>query len=192
MKCNEDINSYKLPVIKVVLFSLIIALLINRKRFVSIDNSLLDAVIGVTCALIAMVCVLCICISICEMLLLHDRREATKIDLENAIMHSKNYSINSILTLLEENDIIELLALSHGQIIRLGASSNSSPGNSHFFDKNYYVNDEDSVTIEELIKVLSRYSVDGELCVISIDGISPCKNKDKHECRFKSNKDSTD
>ena len=51
-----------------------------------------------------------------------------KINIENARTYSEIYSVDCVLSLLEKNDIIEILIASGDQIIKLGASSDSHPG----------------------------------------------------------------
>ena len=100
-------------------------------------------------------------------------KKEDKINIEKARTYSKTHHVDYILSLLEENDIIEISILSNDQIIKLGASSDCHPGSSHFFDKNYYINSKKGITIEELRGIINNYSTNSKVCVVAIDGIPP-------------------
>lgn len=171
--CDENITTYKIPVIKIVLCSLLIVLLISRNYFIHINNTLWKTIIDIVCFQAGILSILCIYLSVGEMLLLNERKKEDKINIENAKMHSKIYSVDCILSLLEENDIIELSILSNDQTVKLGASSDCRPGNTLFFDKNYYIGNKNNISIEELRETILHYSTDSKVCVIAIDGVPP-------------------
>ena len=174
-KCDENITSYKIPILKIISCSFLIALLlIGRIYFFRIDNLFVDSIVGIACALIIILCVLCIYISSGEMLLLHERRVYSTADIKKLISKSKNYPIAIVLSLLEENDIIEFSIVWENQIVTFGVASDSQNGSSRFFDKTYYFNNfNDCIPIEEFKDKLNSYSLNGELCVIAIDGMPP-------------------
>ena len=171
-RCDKNIKTYKIPVIKIVLCSLIVVLLISRNYLIHINSLLWNTAIGIVCFQVVGLSILCIYLSICEIILLNDRKKEDKVNIENARLHSRTYSVDHILSLLEKNDIIEISIISNAQIIKLGASSDCCPGNSHFFDKSYYINNNDA-TIEELREIINNYSTNSKVCVISIDGVPP-------------------
>ena len=107
------------------------------------------------------------------MVLLNERRTKANIDAKVVAEYGKYCSVDYILSLLESNDIIDILIISNNQLIRLGASADSRPGSSKFFDKNFYINDRDNVTIEDLKETINTYSVNGKVCVVAIDDVSP-------------------
>ena len=176
LKCNERIKTYKFPIFKIVLSVIIVALLIFRGHIFSleIDNTFLNITERVGCALLGMYFILCICVSCAEILLLHERRQKENINVENATQRAKTYEIEQVLSLLESNDIIEIIILSNKKAIELGASSDSINGKSALFDKKYYIGNEKDVTLPSIRKKLAcDYSVDGKISVLSIDGVSP-------------------
>ena len=60
------------------------------------------------------------------------------------------------------------------QIVKFGVASDSQNGISRFFDKIYYFNNfNDGIPVEEFNDKLNSYSLNGELCVIAIDGMPP-------------------
>lgn len=172
-RCNKNIRTYKIPVIKIVLCCLLVALLISRNYFIHINSSFWNTIIGIVCFQMVILSILCIYLSVGEIILLNEHKNDAQININNAMTHCKTHSVDYILSLLERNDIIEISILSDDQIIKLGASSDSHPGSSYFFDKNYYVNNKNNITIKELREVINNYSTNGKICVIAIDGASP-------------------
>jgi hypothetical protein len=141
--------------------------------FIHINNSFWNFIIAIASFLIGMLSILCIYVSIGEMILLNERKNKDKINIEKAMKNGKYYSVDYVLSLLEKNDIIDMLILSKDQIIKLGASSDCNPGSSSFFDKEYYVNDKNNVTVEELNEMINFYSTDSKVFVVAIDGVPP-------------------
>ena len=176
---NENIKSYKIPIIKMIVCSLLIVLLCSRGYFVHINNDFWNTVVNIVCILIGFLSMWVSFVSFFDMIELSDRREALKKDIETALKRSKKFSLEYILALLEENDIIEIVYLSDNQINKIGASSDSRRGSSKFFDKKFYINDLDSVSSEELKDKLDEDSIDGEIIVAAIDGVPANKYQER-------------
>ena len=177
---DENIKSYKTPILKIVFFTILIAILFIPIMFpelsISTGNFFWDAIVKTVKVLIFILLVLHIYLSFGEMLLLAERREEAKkanLNTKAAATKGKNVSVDSIISLLESNDIIEIWIVANNQNIKLGASSDSKQGSSKFFDKAFYIGDNDNVTIEDLRKTLDNYAVEGKVCVFEIDGVSP-------------------
>lgn len=85
----------------------------------------------------------------------------------------KRYLLDDIAKRLREEDIIEFEVKTLTGVITIGASSDCEPGSFKFFDKAYYIEDEEFATEEEkefLEKLM--YMCGGEsITVLSIDGI---------------------
>ena len=167
------VKSYLIPVLKIALSILLIALVICRNHFIHINNSIWNTIISVVCFLIVILLVLSIYLSVGEMILINECRAESTLDANIAISYGKSYSIDYVLDLLESNDIIEILIISNKQVIKLGATSDSHPGNSMFFDKCYYIDNQNDITIENLKNRIIDYSINNKICVIAIDGIPP-------------------
>lgn len=170
-RCNENIKSYRYPVWKIVLCMAFIVLLTGRNYIVSIDNTVLNVFVKIVCFGFVITSVLCIYISVAEIILLHERREKASINAKTITAYSKDYSVDDILSLLMMNDIIEITIVSDNQIFKVGASSDCRPDSSRFFDKRYYINTTDYETIDNLKEVIFSNCKDGKLCVIAIDGV---------------------
>ena len=105
--CDENIKSYKTPILKIVFAFLLIIILTYRNYIIQINSSVINTIITVISGVMAMLAVLNIYLSFADMILLYERREAARFNLKSAIKRSKEYSIAHILSLLETNDIIE-------------------------------------------------------------------------------------
>ena len=110
-RCDENIKTYKFPAIKIVLCSLLVVLLISRNYLIHINNSLWKTIIDIVCFQVVILSILCIYLSIGEMILLKERKKEDKINIEKARTYSKTHHVDYILSLLEENDIIEISGL---------------------------------------------------------------------------------
>ena len=171
LKCDTSIKSYTYPIVKLVLSSLLIVVLIERGHFYTINSPFWKVVEGALVVAVLVLSVLCIYISLCEVLLLYERNKKEKKDLEKAMARSKNLSVSYILSLLEDNDIVEILIAYEQRIIAVMASSDSRHGSSKFFDKQYAIDDEEYLEFATFKEALLPYAIDGAFCVIEIDGV---------------------
>ncbi len=167
-KCSEKIRSYTYPVIKIVLCILLIIFLINRNHFFVIQSSFWEIVVRIICFQIIILAVLCIYISAAEMILLRERRATAAV---SDLPEGKDYRIDDLVSLLESNDIIEITAAMDDKVIRFGASSDCRPGDAHFFDKSYYIDDKADIGIDEVKQALKRCTDNDLIRVLTIDDI---------------------
>lgn len=119
LKCNEHLQSYMFPIVKIILSALLIIFLINRKHFFLIQHPVWRIVVGVICVQIMILATLCIYISVAEMIMIGERRSEIRADHAATISSSKDYHISDIVQMLEENDIIEIAIIAKGEVIRL-------------------------------------------------------------------------
>ena len=172
-KCNDTITSYKYPILKIIFSVVLIILLISRDYFIGIDSVVWDVVITVVTFPIFIICVLCIYLAFGEMLLLSERRANTKKDINIAVKNGKYYHVNSILSLIEANDILDVTIFSNNQMINLGVSSETRSDNSRFFNRSYYVDKQDPISFDTLKEFLTACSIEGKVFVIAIDNMTP-------------------
>lgn len=168
-RCGESIKLYIFPILKIIFFSLLIVLLINRNYLVRINSYFWNTVFSIVCFIIVILLSLCIYLAVGEIILLSERRAKANMDTETIISYCKYFSVDHVLSLIELNDIIEISIISNNRIIKIGASSDCCPGSSEFFNKSYFINDMDNVTIEYLCETINNFSVNGKVCVVAID-----------------------
>ncbi len=181
LKCDTSIKSYTYPIVKLVLSSLLIVVLIERGHFYTINSPFWKVIEGALGVAVLVLSVLCIYISLCEVLLLYERNEKGKKDLEKAMARSKNLSVSYILSLLEDNDIMEILIAYGHRIVTVIASSDSHHGSSKFFDKRYAIDDKEYLDFVAFKEALLPYAKDGQFCVLEIDGIPAAHYKGQED-----------
>lgn len=170
-KCNEHLQSYTIPIIKIILCTLLIIFLINRNHFYLIQHPVWKIVEGVICVQIMILAILCIYISVAEMILLSERRSENNADHIAVLSSCRDYRIDDVVQLLETNDIIEIAIIAKGKVVRLGASSDCHPGDAHFFDKSYYIDSKTEIDIKGIREELKNYADNGVIHVLTIDDI---------------------
>lgn len=90
---------------------------------------------------------------------------------DSIIANSKQYTIDEIASLAESNDIIEIKIVFKNKGVMIGSTSDSKYSSSKFFDKQYFIEDEMFEEIEDFKSALLPYTINGQVSVISIDGI---------------------
>jgi hypothetical protein len=86
----------------------------------------------------------------------------------------KQYSEGMLLSLVKENDIIEIKLLYGGKVIEVGAASDCTPSHPDFFDKIYFIEYIDRMEFEDInqFREEARKYMNGKFYdVVSIDGI---------------------
>ena len=174
-KVKKDTDSYSYPIIKIIAFIILIAGSIVVRCSVHIANSGLNTAAGIITVLIVCLSVLCVYLSFAEIIVLHERRKNAKE--ENGVFSgkTKDVSVTRIVELATKNDIIDIRALSKGKVIKLGASADQKTGHGGFFDKEYYIEDKafsDPASFDSELQIISE---NGNLSVVSIDGVEPEK-----------------
>ena len=176
-RVDDNVKSYKAPIAKMILSILVIVALILRielKWFV-INNLFWDIVLRVLSVIIFVLSIMRIYISFAEIIEVSDRRDKERANLQNAKSKSKTFHMVSVISRLEKNDIIEIAIAVKDQIVYIGASAECKNGETRFFDKKYYIDDEEIDTLDEVKERLSELCEPDGICVISIDGIPPSK-----------------
>ena len=177
-KTNNTIQTYTYPVLRIaccIIILIITFLLIIKPDYTY--GTFGEIIIRIIALLIVVLSLVGICISINEIILLNDRRTKASINIQEAANQGEFYSVNKIISCLESNDCIELIAILDDQLISIGAASDTKPGSNRFFDKEYFVNDTYYQNIEEIKTTLINFSDNNNLYIILIDGLSPSNFK---------------
>lgn len=167
---NDEIKNYIYPTVKIIICVVIFTIVFNREKIFSISSRIVRLILTFLGLIAVLGCVLCIYISIIEISELHDRRaDEKRLYLK---LNTKKYSVQDILELVENNDIIEIEIKTSQGIIKIGSSSINNWSENVFYDKLYYCGNKEYESIDELKTVVTIYSDSEELDVISIDGIA--------------------
>lgn len=163
-------KKYIFPIIKILVSIVIILVIGSRNRFIYISNPVKSEVVNIICGLVGFFCILQIYLSVAGIISI--READSKALPENiASLNYREYHIDEVILLVENNDIIDLRIISNNKIFSIGASSDCKSGSSTFFDKLYYINSENFTSIDIFKSHLLSLVHDKMLKVISIDDL---------------------
>lgn len=169
--CNMHLKSYTYPIVKILICIIVIIILINRNYIVYIEKTYLNIVVGLICAIVGMMCILCVYISFAEIICVSEKRGSTEISSRIFAEKAKNISVDEVLSLVKNNDIIEIDIIFDNALIKMGTSSDCNYGSSKFFDKLYYIGSEEFIELDKFKLSLNKYSINDLITVLKIDGI---------------------
>ena len=170
---QTDLTGYAYPLTKIAVSLLIIVFSIFRNRLFEIHIKPLKIAFSVLCVFATCAAILCIYIAVPEIYYVAKNRKAQNKD--SKPVQTIPFEAGRILSLAKENDIIEFEIKSNNSIVKLGASSDCKHGSSKFFDKRYYIEEQEYINAEEFEKVLLKYADGGEIDVIKVDGVKAAK-----------------
>ena len=162
---QPGLTSVTYPIVKMIIALLVIVLAFVISMHFTISAIWVVFLIRLICVVALFASVLRIYISIGELIIVHENKKGSMAQL------GKTFKMEYVISLVEKNDIVEIEIKTQGQVIRIGASSDCKQGSSVFFDKKYYIGDDEYETLELFEKALPHYAANGELRVITIDGI---------------------
>ena len=160
-------ESYLGPVIKILVgIGIFIILQLLRQQM----EDTVDFFLGIVSA----ICFCYVLITSVQLLIVKENRGKTKKISEKKYKKSKKYSVDKIVSMVEADEIDEIEIAFNGKRVYLGASVDSEPGRSDFFDKRFYVGKEEFTEIEDFIKAVQPYVDENrEVLVLTIDGCAP-------------------
>lgn len=171
-ECNTELQSYTYPIAKIIGCVVLIILEINNRYFLIgkiWDSWIIRLLMG---GIIVPLEVLCIYISAAEMIYVNENRKRSASATQTSARHVE-MTIEEIVSLIQSEDIIEIKVSANNKQFFLGARSDNKPGDSVFFDKQYYICEENFKTIESFAKAIKKHSNKGKIKVCEIDGIAP-------------------
>ena len=184
-RCNDSLNSFGYPIFKIIscILIIIIGLLVSiyRDRIFHINTTMFRTIVSLFSCCVIITSVLCIYISCAEMILISEKRHKEELLINARVVSGRAYLIDDIVSLVHENYSIEILIAtdkSRNNIIEVGSRSDLKPGTSIFFNKTYYIEDNEYKDELDFKKALLPYMMeDRTLIVLTIDGITQSANK---------------
>ena len=170
---QTDLTDYKYPLIKIVVSLIVILLCFFRNKIFVISSRPLNIIVSFLCFAVTMASILCIYISVPELFYVRKNRKRAKFKASN--ISTTPFSLERIICLAKENDIIEFEIKFQENIVKIGASSDNKLSSSEFFDKKFYIEKEEYLTSNEFEKELFKYATNGKINIITIDGIKAKK-----------------
>lgn len=174
-RVDTSLNSYTYPIVKIIVFLSLIVLGINRNQICQIhySSSTLEEIISILFGAAGVASIFCIYIAVAEIIYTSENREnMTKLSAMQSAK-GKLYPINTIVSLINRNDIIEIRIAFQGEAIVIGASSDCKAGSTRFYDKHFYIGKQEYEKIDDFVLALPSYSENEGIFVLSIDGVAP-------------------
>ena len=155
------------------IYTLIIAFLCTRGYYIHIDNKVVDVVETIVGGIVGFICILCWVTALMEIVEIKDSCDDYAKYRGKTTNDRRSTSIDEIISLVENNDIIEIEIISDKKVVKVGSSAVSDMGESRFSDKRFYIGDKEIIQLNDFRRELEMYSTDGYYQVALIDGVSP-------------------
>ena len=164
-KCDSKQKSYLYSSIRLIVCVVIILLVIGS-IYVDLIND--QVFLRILRTIILVIAILCIYISIAEIIYVRENLEISKLDLQSK--KAKPFDIDDIISLLINNDIIEIYAIYKNNVFKFGSSSECKQRDAKFYDKEYYIDNKSFKTIGSFKEELVKYCKDKKIFILTIDG----------------------
>ena len=164
---HKETTSFRLPIIKLVLFSVCFILLLFRPTLQVPIGKAFVSIVSVALFSFSVVFLLYIPIAEINEIISSQKRDT---------MSSERIKLSIILSLIHENDILEIEIVHKNKYHIVGSSSSIDNGSSIFYDKRFFIDKIEYTSWDDFRSHLMCFVNDGFLLVRSIDGVSPpCK-----------------
>lgn len=170
---NENQKPYVSPILKIVISAALTVIVFFIRFHFPIENDIINVVSGLASVAVFVAGLLCIFRSVAE--IENIREDRTKqIDANEKVgANCKSVPVDKIISLVKSNDIIAIKIISGENVVEIGASADCKHGSSVFFDKLYYIDDNELPNIDDFVREIQKYSDAGMLQVFSIDDCPP-------------------
>lgn len=171
-QCRTTLKSYTIPVIKIFISVFVIIVLLFRNKIFSITNKTIQIIISIIAFFILIFLILCIYVSVAELFYVYENKKNEAMScstMDKSACISK--TLMEVMQLTNNNDIIEIIIVTGGGIVKVGSSSDYKHSTGDFFDKKYYINKTEYTQSDDFSKALEMYIDEGFLWVYSIDGV---------------------
>ncbi|MBE6608151.1 MAG: hypothetical protein E7633_06330 [Ruminococcaceae bacterium] len=165
-----NLKSYRYPIIKIIVSVIIIPVAILRNQIFGVTDKTVSTILSFIFIPLGLGAIFCIGISGSELIIVSDNLDLEKKKYSKKLKHQP-YSIDKIIFMVTQNDIIEIEILLENKIVKIGASSDCNRRTGAFFDKVYYIADTEYRNVEDFCVELEGTSKEGVFLVVSIDGV---------------------
>ena len=90
---------------------------------------------------------------------------------KSKVIPTTPFSLERVICLVKENDIIEFEIIADKYVEKVGSSSDYDKCKDIFFDKRFYVGENEYLSSAKFTEALSNFSIDGKIKVIAVDGV---------------------
>lgn len=166
-KCTDC--SYKKPFFRLIFFVLMILLALFITCYIHYSLLLIRVLVKILAVAMVLFGFLGVYSSLGEMGDVYFNRKKAK----HRTPDAKPFSMDTVLKMVKENDIIELEVSGQKGTITLGTSAMSTYTSSTFWDKRFYIGDMEYEKIEDFAQALFLLFPNGVVPVFTIDGLHP-------------------
>lgn len=167
---QTNLSSYAYPIGKIIACLLIMIACMFRARILCFQSRWINGTLTFLAGMLTLACVLCIYISVGELFCAYFNKH-NQDSVADRPPDSTLMSIDKIIVLVCENDVIELEVWVNGRIINIGASADCKPSGVEFFDKRYFIDKHEYDDVMQFEKELVYSVGENQIHVVSIDGI---------------------
>ena len=164
---QTDLTSFTYPVVKTIICLSVILFSIVRNRIFSFSSAWANVVVTIVCFVLTIVSILCLYISIGELFHTHSNR----MNINYQPLDVKRMTIEAVIKIVCENDIVEIEVSTDNKTIKIGASSECKYSSSIFEDKLFYISSSEYDTIELFKEALIDLFPKGIIPVSRVDGL---------------------
>lgn len=164
---RTDLTSYFYPATKIIICLLVIVFSIVRKRIFLLSNFWINAVITALCFVFTIASVLCLYISVSELFYTY----ANRTNIKSQLFNTTNLSMNTVIEIALENDIVEIEVTCNNTIIKIGSSADCKYSSSVFENKMFYISNSEYKSIDLFTERLKELFPSGTIPVSKIDGL---------------------
>lgn len=165
----------------VILLALIVITFVLRFN-IKLENEVLKIVSAITSVVVFLLLILCVYCEISRLIVISDNRKKISLD-KNPPKASEctEMILEEVISLIENNDIIDIVLLADNKAVLLGSSSNTKNISSPFCDKRYYINDTTYQELNDFLFAVQALQANGKMLVYSIDGVNT--RRDRRWCK---------
>lgn len=167
---RTDLANCTYPIVKIIICLSILTTIFFRDRIYCFTNECTDEVVTIIVGALSVVIIFFIYVSIAEICGTFWKRNESKKQ-PTKPTNITNLSIEKVIGIVSENDIIEIEVYADKKVIKIGASADCKYSSSVFEDKLFYIADSEYDTIGLFSDALRILFSDGNIPVSRIDGL---------------------
>lgn len=165
-------TSYTYPILKAIVCVAVIALLLPLLRWIHFENRVFVILERIGAFAVFWLCVFGVYLSVGEIIEVHETRAKKKEPSKRQLKQARFFTVDEIVLAAEENDIIAFQIVWQDKTLELGASADYKNVSGIFFDKRYYIGEDEFKAVEDFKAALLEFEKDGKVQVLSVDGLA--------------------
>lgn len=177
---DRQLTSFKLPILKIVIFGSIFIAIFVFSRIITIkfSNHSIESIFRFFKVILIFADLYCLYAAFGELIYTSENIAKQKRTNNCNKLYYERYKFNDILALLDREDVLEFEIIQGGELISIGVSSNSYI-DGPLFNKMYYVGN-NYYNRSSFCEIIESYMTNNTLKIVSVDGVSIRSDKRLH------------